>query len=86
MAAARKARWPRMLTAWEFYEDLIDIVDPNHFDQAMIEAERKKWPALRSGVTDVRVFMDCAVSRVGLTEKEAHAISTRSNFGKCVMG
>src|ERR1700682_874256 len=40
-------RWARMLTAWEFYEDLIDIVDPHHFDDAMIEAERKNWPALR---------------------------------------
>ena len=26
-------RWARMLTAWEFYEDLIDIADPPHFDE-----------------------------------------------------
>ena len=40
-------RWARMLTAWEFYEDLIDIADPPHFDEAVVKAERKNWPKLR---------------------------------------
>jgi hypothetical protein len=75
-----RGRWPRMVTAWELYEDLIDIVDPPHFDARLIEAERRKWQKLRLGVTDVRVFMDIAVAAARLTEKEAHAMFYKVEF------
>jgi hypothetical protein len=76
----QRERWPRMLAAWELYEDLIDIVDEGHFSEALIVAERKNWPKLRLQVTDVRVFMDIAVARCSLTEKEAHAMFYKMEF------
>jgi hypothetical protein len=81
-----RARWPRMLAAWECYEALIDIVEPSHYDEAMIRAERKNWPKLRTGETDVRVFMDFSVAKAGLTEKEAHAIFYKIEFWKVRAG
>jgi len=75
-----RARWPRMLAAWQVYEDLIDLVDEGHFNEALIVEERKNWPKLRPQVTDVRIFMDIATARCGLTEKEAHAIFYKMEF------
>jgi hypothetical protein len=73
-------RWARMLTAWEFYEDLIDIADPPHFDEVLVKAERKNWPKLRLRVTEEGVFADFAVAKAGLTRKEAHAIFHKVEF------
>ena len=68
------ARWARMMAAWECYEGLIDIVEPQKFDKATIAAERKKWPKLKLHVSDVSTFTDFAVARAGLTTQEAWAV------------
>ena len=73
-------RWPRMLTAWAFYEDLIDIADQPHFDEVLVKAERKNWPKLRLRVTEEGVFADFAVAKAGLTRKEAHTIFHKVEF------